>query len=254
MHACAIILNRAGPRVGCATTMAKLGDISKAWLDFFFETKEDGQLHPKQYFYHAIITLQKVPTPNIRPAPDRIMRMFRLMNPGEIRVIMMSQDPYPSVCEKTGEHIAYGVAFYTNPITHTTPATLKAIVKELMRCYPEASLIEDYNLMLCKWMSQGVFLTNRSLTTASNCDDHLADHSVVWEWLSREFLRYMSRLNPNVIFVLLGSKAWELETSIPSTSVCIKAPHPVSRSGEFVGCDMFIKVNKSIKSNRIEWA
>lgn len=222
-------------------------------LDHWSELFRDSEGY-KQFIVHPIKMIQTIPVNCIHPSPNAIMRMFRIMRPGDVRVLIVSQEPYSSLCPITRKELAYGIAFYMNPGSHTVSATLKSIMRELMRCYPSNKTIEP-NDMLCKWMSQGVFLANRSLTVASGLpptEQHMCDHSVIWEWFSREFIRYMSSKYPTVLFVFMGSKAWDLETSITSNSLRIKTPHPVSRGDEFIGCNVFTRINQKIDPP-IQW-
>lgn len=178
--------------------------------------------------------------------------MFRLMRPDQIRVVIMAQDPYPTRCPVNGVPYAYGIAFYRHPRAATIPKTLQVLAQEAARVHGSAG--GDHDSMLALWMAQGVFLTNSALTTAHGLPSYLCDHGVMWEYVMRSFLSYVFHVNPRIVFVFMGSKAWKLESALPvSRSISIKVPHPVSRGNEFIGCDVFAKVNEKVTGPPITW-
>jgi uracil-DNA glycosylase len=209
------------------------------------------------YVANIIRCLSRIPRGLIYPIPERALRMFRVMHPESIRVVMIGQDPYKGTCLYTGEQYAYGIAYYVNPRAVGVPKSLRNLAAEVVRTYPGTSIV-DHNAMLCRWMSQGVFLTNMALTTSADTHDHVHDHSVMWGEFMRCFIKFVTRVNPDVIFVLMGRMAWDLERDMLS-SRCIRTPHPVVRDNSFVGCNIFLAIDNMMMSlgvrdtDRISW-
>src|SRR5215471_8106024 len=125
-----------------------------------------------RYVRHALTQLNKVPSNCIRPSPERIFRMFRLMKPQQISVVIFGENPFPGNCPHTGIEYAYGIAFYCNPKSQTYPKALDVLFPHTFSKSPRNDII---NL----WMSQGVFLTNAALSIGTNCPKHLVDHGAI---------------------------------------------------------------------------
>lgn len=217
---------------------------------------------------HIRRCIKRINPENVRPLLSDCFRMFKILPPYKVRVVIIGQDPYTTSCNTFVKqfqksmyvYYAYGIGFYINrnvgdecPIT----ATAKNIILELRRTQKlprEISLISEFNSLLRLWISQGVFLTNVALTAYSDNLADLGDHSVMWESFTRKFVEYLNNVT-DCIFVLMGKKAWEIGSSISSVSRIIKVPHPVSRDGSFVGCDMFQKIDSLSmqRGYKIEW-
>ena len=94
------------------------------WSELLYDNKEY-----KKFIIHPIKMIQKIPINCIHPSPNAIMRMFRIMKPDDVRVLIVSKEPYSLLCSITRKELAYGMAFYVNPEVRTVPATLKSIMK-----------------------------------------------------------------------------------------------------------------------------
>lgn len=191
------------------------------------------------------------------PESELIFRMFRLLDPGSVRVVIMGQDPYPTRCPLTSIPYASGVAFMPRENTKRVPRTFEELESEMRR---DLGVSESLSYTLfAKWIKQGVFLTNVALTTGINCEQsNLSDHKVVWEQFSRNFIRFLSDRG-GIVFCLAGSEAWNLQDEIdPDRCRVLKVHHPVSRSKDkpFSGCSMFSKINHALLSlgmSPIQW-
>lgn len=174
----------------------------------------------------------------IQPERKDVFRMFYLIRPEDIKVIVVGQSPYPN------DH-ACGIPFLSRKLE--TTQSLKNIHKELVQEFPAVEIKEgDMNDIILSWISQGVFLTNVALTIGiQGRYDYLFDHSIIWQEFIWKVLEYVG----GVPILLMGSLAWKFDT-LPS---CIKVPHPVSRGGEFIGCDVFRKCNDMLGDNLILW-
>ena len=163
----------------------------------------------------------------ILPCKRDIFNMFRILHPGEVKVVIVAQSPYPGCCPVTNVQYACGPALLPAPGCVTTPATLRKVVLEACRDLSKNTSLSPKDLLL-HWISQGVMLLNASLTLGKDCPEYLEDHSVVWEEVMRDILCTISNLPSDPIFLLVGKDAWKFETSL-STNRVIKVSHPVAR-------------------------
>ena len=180
------------------------------------------------------------------PNEKDVFNMFRMIYPGEVKVVFVSQSPYQGCCPVTQIPYACGPAFMTTPGCVTTPATLKNIVSEVCRDFGKSITIPPNN-MLNEWVNQGTMLLNSSLTLGSNCPKYLEDHSVTWEEVMRQILSTIyEKLDP--IFILVGRDAWKFETCLGND--VIKVSHPVARN-EWMKSGVFSKISKMLVNKEL---
>jgi uracil DNA glycosylase len=183
---------------------------------------------------------------NVLPRLEDAFNMFRMIMPQDVRVVIIAQSPYPGSCPATKIPYACGPAFLPSPGCETTPATLRNVVSEVYRSYPNKAR-KLPKVMLLDWIDQGVMLLNSSLTLGTGCPKYLEDHSVLWKEIMQDIVCTISEhLDP--IFVLVGRDAWELGSSVlqKSTERMIKVSHPVARketSTPWLGSGVFSRVS-----------
>lgn len=211
----------------------------KEWDLLFFEFKDRFDI-----ILDVIILFKK--KYKVLPKLCNVFKMFRMIHPNNVRVVMIGQSPYPSVCRVTGIPYAYGPAFLPNPMCATTPLTLQHIGIELCRDLKINKIPKNISTLINNWIKQGVMLLNASMTLGVNCPTYLENHYVLWEELMRKIIFKLStELAHSPIFVLIGKEAWKFQDCI-STHV-IKVSHPVSRgkaSIPWIGSGIFTKINK----------
>ncbi len=184
------------------------------------------------------------------PNEEDVFNMFRMIYPGEVKVVFVGQSPYPGCCPVTRIPYACGPAFMPTPGCVTTPATLKNIVSEVCRDFGKSLSIPPYD-MLNEWINQGTMLLNSSLTMGSGCPKYLEDHSVTWEEVMRDILSTIyEKLDP--IFILVGRDAWKFETCLGND--VIKVSHPVARketSTPWMKSSVFSNVSKMLVNKEL---
>lgn len=197
---------------------------------------------------------------NFWPNQDQILRAFRLTPLGEVRVVIIGQDPYYTSLE--GNPVADGLSFSVTPGA-PIPPSLVNIRKEIKACYPEISLSPEGNLDC--WAKQGVLMLNRTLTCRRGQPDN-SDHQKIWapffDWIMQNILA----INPEVVIVAWGRKAqdslkaWENSLSRVPTSgkaYLLECPHPSPRARGFSGNGHFRKINDYLEnrgSPAIDWS
>ena len=180
----------------------------------------------------------------IVPGAHLVFRAFG-RSPGEYRVLILGQDPYPNPEHATG--LAFAVPIGTNP----PPPSLRNITSELES---DLGLVTQPNLI--DWMDKGVFLLNRHLTTKPHLT--AAHVGVGWGEFTREVaLCLVEARRGKLVSILWGSKAQELTKELSSGKIISSAhPSPLSAYRGFFGSKPFSRANQlliEMGEQPIEW-
>ncbi len=177
------------------------------------------------------------------PADD-IFNAFHLTPLGQVKVLILGQDPYH------GAHQAHGLCFSVLPDQRDIPPSLQNIYKELQEdlgCYiPNNGYLE-------KWARQGVLMLNTVLTVrAHQAGSH---QKKGWEQFTDAIIQAVNAKDSPVVYLLWGRPA---QSKIPMLTnprhLILKAPHPspLSASRGFFGCRHFSQANEFLKSQGME--
>lgn len=180
---------------------------------------------------------------DIFPKKSDIFKVFRLLSPDKIRVVILGQDPYYA-----DEKQANGIAFDVNAGTKCPPS-LRNIFKEVSRVYPNA------NLNISSWVNQGVFMLNAFLTVIR---DKPGSHRSIWQEFTDHIIHVVSVLQGTRIFVLWGKFAENKKLLIDEKNIVFVTSHPSPLScykteTPFNGSDIFQRINDALGNERIEW-
>ena len=216
--------------------------IEQSWKDAL------GSEFDKPYFTSLVRFLhnEKAEGRRIFPPGSQIFKAFELTPVGNVKVVILGQDPYH------GPGQAHGLSFSV-PENMPAPPSLKNIFKEIetdlgvrMSGYPN----------LEKWARQGVLLLNAVLTVRSG---EAASHSRIgWQEFTDAVIKYISAECEGVVFMLWGSFARTKRELIDHSRHCVLEaahPSPLAR-GAFFGCRHFSKANAYLTSlgrNPIDW-
>lgn len=194
-------------------------------------------------------------TQTIYPRDEDVFRWAFMINPEDIKVIILGQDPYH------GHNQATGLAFEV-PDGVPLPPSLKNILSEVTR---STGSLQGPNKGGClsKWAEQGVLLLNAVLTVEKG---RPASHNKLgWHILTNHIISKISESLQGCVFMLWGAKAGEKGRLIDQRKhLVLKAQHPsplasLSSSGSlnpFSGCDHFKKANEYLLSKGhppIDW-
>ena len=212
--------------------------IPKEWLSFI----DENTLYNTNELLKQEILKCKKSIYEIYPYHlNDIFKVFNLTKLQDIKVVIIGQDPYHS-----NKFQANGIAFSVNKGV-SIPPSLRNILKEL-----------NYNCVnsdLSKWVEQGVFLLNTSLTVKQK---HPNSHANIWNKFTDHIIDIISKNCKNVIFVAWGSYALEkfknidkskhnlLFSSHPSPLSCYKTQFP------FIGSKIFLKINEILKNKNLK--
>lgn len=149
-------------------------------------------------------------------APDDPLRALRLVDPAEVKVVVIGQDPYP-----THGH-ADGLAFSA---AKGRPRSLIRVFERLAEAKP--GFVAPRTSALDGWARQGVLLLNPVLTVEVG---RSASHDTCgWQALTREVVRHLSERADPPVFLLWGAKArafWAASASPRSAALVLATRHP----------------------------
>jgi uracil-DNA glycosylase len=188
----------------------------------------------------------------IFPKGGEWFRALDLTPLGQVRVVILGQDPYH------GPGQAHGLCFSVRPGT-PIPPSLVNIYKELQA---DLGIAPARHGFLEHWAKQGVLLLNSVLTVQMG---QAASHRERgWEKFTDAAIAEVARQADPVVFLLWGSYAQKKAALVDSVDkggrhLVLKAPHPspLSAHGGFFGCRHFSKANEFLESRGlapIDWA
>lgn len=181
------------------------------------------------------------------PARNLVMRAFE-QPLDQVRVLIVGQDPYPTVGH------AIGLSFAVNTDVKPLPRSLKNILIELRDDLGKTVSAEgDLSL----WSSQGVLLLNRHLTT--DLAEAGAHTDLGWANFTDKVIDVLNRrLGRKLVAILWGAQAQQLAPALCDCTVISSAhPSPLSARRGFFGSKPFSKTNQAliqIGERPIDWS
>ena len=183
----------------------------------------------------------------IYPPYEDIFNAFRLTPLGNVKVVILGQDPY----HEAGQ--AHGLAFST-PEGRPIPRSLKNIFKEINTEYgydiPESGCLES-------WAEQGVFLLNTVLTVE---DGNANSHSKCgWQTFTDNVIKILNEQAQPIVFLLWGKQAEKKKELITNSNHLVLStshPSPFSARRGFMGSNHFRLANEFLVENgrpEINW-
>ena len=176
----------------CTTEVEAVSDNNWLW-DSIPDGWKDCLLPCRDKLLELSTTLS---TKEFLPAKENIWRALELTHLESIKVVILGQDPYPTLGN------SMGLAFSVMPDVKPLPASLKNIYKELVTDV-DFKTPSHGNLEL--WAKQGVLLLNTVLTVEAGAPQ---SHSKIgWEEVTDQIIRSIAATSQNVVFVLWGKSA-----------------------------------------------
>ncbi len=184
-------------------------------------------------------------TRQILPPQDQIFAALEMCQPGDVRVVILGQDPYP-----TPGH-AHGLAFSAEDGTTPFPKSLRNIFKEMHSDLGDCPTSSDLRF----WAKQGILLLNAVLTTPAK--DARGHRGLGWEKLTQDVLSKLDA-SPHA-FILWGKDAQTAGRVLTHDDHLILQsahPSPLSAYRGFFGSRPFSTVNQWLKerdNDPIDW-
>ncbi len=197
----------------------------------------------KDYFFaltNAVRQEYSTPGLTIYPPAGKIFSAFDLVPFGDVKVVIIGQDPYH------GPGQANGLAFSVNPGIEVPPS-LRNIFKEIS---DDTGAPIPVDGDLTRWARQGVLLLNATLTVRAH---QPKSHSLLgWDKFTDAAVHVVNDHSSNVVFMLWGSDAIRKGAMIDRTRhLVLTAPHPspLSAYRGFFGCRHFSQANAYLVSH-----
>ncbi|MDE4274604.1 uracil-DNA glycosylase [Phaeobacter gallaeciensis] len=213
-----------------------LPDGLGAWSDLPFFQRD----------WPAIEAALKAETQPVLPPAAQRFAALELTQPADTRVVILGQDPYPTLGH------AHGLAFSVEPDVAPLPRSLGNIFKELQSDIGAVPATGD----LRSWARQGVLLLNTALSVpAGDANGH---KDLGWLSLIEEVLQRTSQ-RPTA-YVFWGKQAQRLEKHLnPGDHLILKTAHPSPLSARrgFFGSRPFSAINTWLRARGeapIDWA
>ncbi len=192
----------------------------------------------------------KVVAAEFLPAEDVVMRAFSL-DPTQIKVVLLGQDPYPTPGD------AVGLAFAMD-VQRRIPRSLKNIALELKSDLGPKFVGDGNSLDLTRWSNQGVMLLNRALTVESgNAGSHLGKEFGWYEFTLKAIERILE--DHSIVLMLWGNFAKSIGSELKTSKYFDRAlivesthPSPLSASKGFFGSKPFTRTNRALKDLGLE--
>jgi len=181
----------------------------------------------------------------IHPPSEQIFAALAL-EPANVRVVILGQDPYPNASHAMG--LAFSVPVGTKPL----PPSLRNILAELEADVGECNVSQGN---LAPWIEQGVLLLNRVLTVETGkTDSHKA---LGWQAVTHAIVEAVVRANADVVAILWGSAAQQLRPLFnPDGVIHSVHPSPLSAYRGFFGSRPFTEANRRLAAHnqkQIQW-
>ncbi len=195
----------------------------------------------------TFLVAEKAAGKTIFPKGSEYFRALDLTPLGDVRVVILGQDPYH------GDGQAHGLCFSVRPDVRIPPSLIN-IYKELER---DLGIPPARHGFLEHWAAQGVLLLNSVLTVERSL---AASHQGKgWERFTDAVVRAVNDQAAPAVFMLWGSYAQRKAAFVDgSRHLVLKAAHPSPLSAHqgFIGCGHFSKANEFLADKglgRIEW-
>lgn len=166
---------------------------------------------------------------------------------GDVRVLVIGQDPYPT----PGHPI--GLSFAVDPAVRPLPRSLANIYRELN---DDLGIEPAAHGDLSAWTSRGVMLLNRVLTVRSG--DAGSHRRKGWEEVTSQAITALVERGGPLVAVLWGRDAGSLAPLLGDVPIVASAhPSPLSASRGFFGSRPFSRVNALLQEQGappIDWS
>ena len=206
-----------------------LQDFPKNWLSFLKNHDLKKQLLSIETRLEEEIKLGKI----IFPRRENIFRSLQLVQPDEVKVVILGQDPYHNFNQ------ADGLAFSVSNFQSLPPSLINIFIE----------IENDLNIKIQKKgdleniAKQGVLLLNSILTVEKNNPG--SHKNIGWEKLTDIIISALSLMG-NIVFILWGNFAKKKSNLIDNNiNLVINSSHPSPFSAHkgFFGSKPFSKCN-----------
>ncbi|PAR33036.1 uracil-DNA glycosylase [Vibrio metoecus] len=212
---------------------------SLTWHDVIGNEKQQDYFQQTLQFVESQRQSGKV----IYPPAKEVFNAFRFTEFGDVKVVILGQDPYH------GPNQAHGLCFSVLPGVKTPPSLVN-IYKELAQDIPGFQIPSHGYLQ--SWAQQGVLLLNAVLTVEQGMAHSHANTG--WETFTDRVIDALNQHRSGLVFLLWGSHAQKKGRMIDrQRHHVLMAPHPSPLSAHrgFLGCQHFSQTNQLLQAQGI---
>lgn len=153
---------------------------------------------------------------SIFPRQEEVFNALNSCLPHEVKVVILGQDPYPTVGH------AHGLSFSVSETVKPLPRSLNNIYKELQA---DLGIEPASNGDLKRWAKQGVLLLNAVLTVREGLPNSHAKKG--WEMFTDKIIELLNRENKHVVYLLWGRNAHLKAKNVDAeNNLIIRTSHP----------------------------
>lgn len=180
------------------------------------------------------------------PTLKDMFRAFEECPYNELKVVIVGQDPYPTL------GVADGIAFSCSKSDREQPS-LRFILDEVEKMYPMGY---ERPLDLSKWTRQGILLMNTAFTTEVG---KVGKHYELWSPFVAYLFDYLKSFNTELVYLYLGKQAQEWSDQCGENCIKFTASHPASavyNGGKWDSKGAFNNVKETVKllhNYSIQW-
>ena len=146
-----------------------------------------------------------------------VFRAFKECPYEELKVVIVGQDPYPTI------DIADGIAFSCSKTMKLQPS-LKFMLSEVNRTVYNGEPISN-SPDLTRWANQGILMLNTALTTQIN---KVGMHYNIWKPLLNYLFDFLSNYNNGLVYIYMGKEASTWADSVNDNCYKLFCAHPAS--------------------------
>lgn len=176
------------------------------------------------------------------PEKTLILRSFEWINPDDVKVVMLFQDPY------TQPNVATGIPCANNIRDESKWSPTLKILKDSVSLLHNSEEIYNFDPTLKNWTDQGVLLLNCALTAEPYKP---GIHLALWRKFISQLLVNLSNRKTGIIYVLFGEEAKTFKPYIKEKfNFILQKKHPAYyvRIGKEMPCDVWKEINNILNN------
>lgn len=217
--------------------------MDESWLEAVGDELEAPRLQELRSFLVAEVGAGR----GFYPPGNLVFNALRLTPLGDVRVVILGQDPYH------GRGQAMGLCFSV-PDGVPPPPSLRNIFTELGT---DLDLPQPRNGDLTPWATRGVLLLNSVLTVAPGSPASHAGKG--WEQFTDRVIAELSARREGIVFLLWGRYAQQKGAVVDTSRhhvLTAAHPSPYSAANGFFGCRHFSRANALLEADgreAVDW-
>ncbi len=183
------------------------------------------------------------------PTFKNMFRAFEECPYDKTKVIVVGQDPYPTV------NVADGIAFSCKNTPNLQPSIRYILTAINDTVYDGNATSSEQDLT--RWANQGILLLNTALTTTVSKS---GQHFKIWQPFTAYLFDWLNWHNSGIVYIYMGKKAEEWRDSVSDNNYKLIVSHPASaaytKQQKWECNDVFNHTNKimhDLYGEKITW-